>query len=179
MTITDGATVRALADGLVTHFNDARGRSALKLEADDGTNYYYADLSGYVGITDRRVKAGDAVAKSAREATPEITRTKALPSGGESAEPQLRVIAPVFVETPLPPPLLPAPPPTRLVMLVPISPPPTNEWAVNTPTAAPTHPIVKVALFAGALAALILALSVLKPTSPLPGKRRRKRRPGR
>lgn len=175
MNITEGATVRALASGLVTRFHDARGRLALKLEADDGTNYYYADLRSYIGAADRRVKSGEAIAKSAREAVPEITRgdrTKALParSGEVSTPPRLRAVAPVFVEPPV------ESSPRMWVKLVPVlsSPhtPKPLEWAgVLAPPERRRIPVIAYVAGIGALAALIYALS--RP--PKKRARRRKR----
>jgi hypothetical protein len=177
MTVTEGAVVRALASGFVTHFCDARGRQALKLEADDGTNYYYADLSCYIGAVDRRVEVGEIIAKSAREAVPEITggpQAKVLPvrAGDVSAPPKLRVVAPVFVEPPAPPPA-----PKRMwVKLIPIAPPPASppqEWAVmRAPESGQSTAIAYLASL-GALAALLYALS-FAPKRPKPLKRRPK-----
>lgn len=166
MVIAGNATVRALASGRVTHFRDARGRSALKLEADNGTNYYYADLSGYVGVTDRRVEVGEAIAKSAREPVPEITRTprtkilSATTSG--MAEPsRLRTIAPVFVEPPAEP-ITVALPPRMWVKLIPLPAPPialSDEWATVRAPDRPRSVTVAYVAGVGALVAFLCALS--------------------
>lgn len=178
--VVEDAVVRALAAGRVTHFRDARGRQALKLEADDGTNYYYANLSRYVGVNDRRVESGETIARSARESTPEIKRALPSATGGTlSLKPQQpRTITPVLVEPRIEPLLESVPSsqtltPQRVLMrLIPIE--PSNEWGtVTPPSATRVHPIVGAALFVGTLAAFFFVFS---PTSDPPERKRKRKR---
>ena len=162
MTVVEGVMVRALASGTVAHFKDARGQLALKLEADDGTNYYYADLSRYVGAPNRRVKAGEAIAKSTRQAAPERR-------AGEPQSKGTLPVLPVFVGTAAEP----TQPQRTWVKLVPIQPPPPAPGVVRAPERRRIPAIAYVAGI-GALAALIYALS-RPPKRPKKRAGRRKR----
>jgi hypothetical protein len=180
--ITEGAVVRALSAGTIESFVDDRGRSSVVLTADDGTRYWYADIGSSLVKDGARVRANQPIArtKANAPAIPRITSPgapKALPGHDEPPPPPAQV---VFVETPVPPPPV---VPLRRFRLVPLAPPPVlaappKEWAVSEP--ARTSMALRVALGVGAVAAFILALSMLgRRKTPSRPKRRQRRRPRR
>ena len=196
--ISEGVSVKALADGVVESFVSDNGRTSVTLKAADGTRYWYADI-GKLDVADgAHVRTGDVIAHARAGSPVEEVAPPLLPphDSGLPALPPLPVYdAPperksppplkptqvVFVEgppeEPLPLPALPPlpallPPPRMLVRLVPIAPP-------SAPSEDTVRPmVVRVAIslgVVGAIAALLYALSKIQPT-PAPPKKKRKRK---
>ena len=69
--ITEGATVRAMAAGVVDRLVDGKGRDSVVVTADDGTRYWYADVSEALVKTGSRVRRGQPIAR-AKEDNPTV-----------------------------------------------------------------------------------------------------------
>jgi len=179
--VTEGAVVRAVAAGVVASFVDGKGRSSVVLTTDDGTRYWYADISVSAVADGTRVAIGQPIARAKANApaiptiTPSPSRAALLPHEGGIQPPPSPPAQIIFVESP------PPPPPRRWVKLVPIrasllSAPPSSkdEWATVRAPERHRNPAIAYVAGIGAFAALLYALSRL-PVRP----KRRKRRPKR
>jgi murein DD-endopeptidase MepM/ murein hydrolase activator NlpD len=86
-----GSTLIAVDDGDARAAEDPKGGSVIYLRADDGTVYYYAHLSAYVGQFPRRVTAGEAIGAvgtsgNAQGKTPHL-HFEVHPGGGAAVDP--------------------------------------------------------------------------------------------
>ena len=188
VTSSQGAIVKALANGIVETMIDAKGRTSVVLTGDDGTRYWYADV-GRATVTDgARVQAGQDIArtkpgaKSIPEITPVVRRSELTVGDGtptESKKPKPAQV--VFVEPPPEPPGIEQPKSKRWVRLVPIDPPsPPASNAPRKPVRKPVS-IVRTIVTAGLFAAFVYAIASIgprppRPRTPKPRARKRKRR---
>ena len=84
MHVTRGATIRALAAGVVESFVDEKGRTSVTLKADDGTKYWYAEVETYILAEGVRVSArprsSDTRSQAKRQPLPELSCRRASQS---------------------------------------------------------------------------------------------------
>lgn len=86
-----GSTLLAVDDGDARAAEDPKGGNVIYLRADDGTVYYYAHLSSYVGTFPRRVAAGEPIGAvgtsgNAQGKTPHL-HFEVHPNGGDAVDP--------------------------------------------------------------------------------------------
>ena len=86
-----GSALIAVDDGDARAATDPKGGNVIYLRADDGTVYYYAHLSAYVGQFPRRVTAGEQIGAvgtsgNAQGKTPHL-HFEVHPGGGDAVDP--------------------------------------------------------------------------------------------
>jgi murein DD-endopeptidase MepM/ murein hydrolase activator NlpD len=86
-----GSALIAVDDGDARAAEDPKGGNVIYLRADDGTVYYYAHLSSYVGQFPRRVTAGEQIGAvgtsgNALGKTPHL-HFEVHPNGGAAVDP--------------------------------------------------------------------------------------------
>jgi len=86
-----GSALMAVDDGNVRADKDPKGGNVVYLRSDDGTVYYYAHLSSYMGEFPRRVAAGEVIgfvgtSGNALGKTPHL-HFEVHPDGGEAVNP--------------------------------------------------------------------------------------------
>lgn len=86
-----GSALLAVDDGAARADMDPKGGAVVYLRSDDGTVYYYAHLSAYVGEFPRRVTAGEPIGAvgtsgNAQGKTPHV-HFEVHPAGGDAVDP--------------------------------------------------------------------------------------------
>jgi murein DD-endopeptidase MepM/ murein hydrolase activator NlpD len=104
----EGTPVLAVDDGQVRFALDPLGGNAFYLVAGDGTTYYGAHLSGYVGGAPRAVLAGDVLGYVGHtgnaQGTPSHLHFEVHPAGGAGAvDPYAELRAAVMIDVRRPP----------------------------------------------------------------------------